>query len=262
MDNLFCVVVSRALTSGSGVALALLLGASGPLIGVAISASLLPPVVNCVSKFWNRKYRFGRHIATVHTTNLVHKKKKKKFRSTLCTVFDFCFGCFSMFRKFRLMMSYLPQMNHFLEVHCHEMNHRRCHYGKLNNPIFGIDTLASQQIVLVAEQFKLIFGLMQNREYIIVEFGANRGKSCAAVECRGIGLLMKMVHYVNNGITDVSLSLRWIFCCCRFHRHRRQQQRIAYLFTNFIISPINRIVNDLARNHWFIRNDDSIEISI
>lgn len=41
--------VAWALTSGSGVALALLLGASGPLIGVAISASLLPPVVNCVS---------------------------------------------------------------------------------------------------------------------------------------------------------------------------------------------------------------------
>lgn len=39
----------RALTSGTGVALALLLGAAGPLIGVAISASLLPPVVNCVS---------------------------------------------------------------------------------------------------------------------------------------------------------------------------------------------------------------------
>lgn len=45
------VVLFRALTSGSGVAVALLLGASGPLIGVAISASLLPPVVNCVSIF-------------------------------------------------------------------------------------------------------------------------------------------------------------------------------------------------------------------
>lgn len=41
--------VAWALTSGTGVALALLLGAAGPLIGVAISASLLPPVVNCVS---------------------------------------------------------------------------------------------------------------------------------------------------------------------------------------------------------------------
>lgn len=39
-----------ALTSGTGVAVALLQGAVGPLIGVAISASLLPPVVNCVSK--------------------------------------------------------------------------------------------------------------------------------------------------------------------------------------------------------------------
>ncbi|XP_046397742.1 uncharacterized protein LOC124164460 [Ischnura elegans] len=36
-----------ALPSGTGVALALLAGSAGPLIGVAISASLLPPVVNC-----------------------------------------------------------------------------------------------------------------------------------------------------------------------------------------------------------------------
>ncbi|XP_058450007.1 uncharacterized protein LOC131429711 [Malaya genurostris] len=40
-----------ALTSGSGVAVALLQGSTGPLIGVAISASLLPPVVNC-GLFW------------------------------------------------------------------------------------------------------------------------------------------------------------------------------------------------------------------
>lgn len=40
-----------ALTSGSGVAVALLQGLAGPLIGVAISASLLPPVVNC-GIFW------------------------------------------------------------------------------------------------------------------------------------------------------------------------------------------------------------------
>ncbi|XP_053677770.1 uncharacterized protein LOC128727848 [Anopheles nili] len=40
-----------ALTSGSGVAVALLQGSAGPLIGVAISASLLPPVVNC-GLFW------------------------------------------------------------------------------------------------------------------------------------------------------------------------------------------------------------------
>lgn len=39
-----------ALPSGTGVAVALLQGSSGPLIGVAISASLLPPVVNCVSE--------------------------------------------------------------------------------------------------------------------------------------------------------------------------------------------------------------------
>ncbi|CAD7086023.1 unnamed protein product [Hermetia illucens] len=43
--------VCWALTSGTGVAVALLLGATGPLIGVAISASLLPPVVNC-GLFW------------------------------------------------------------------------------------------------------------------------------------------------------------------------------------------------------------------
>ncbi|KAE8737215.1 hypothetical protein FOCC_FOCC017320 [Frankliniella occidentalis] len=36
-----------ALPSGTGVALALLQGMAGPLIGVAISASLLPPIVNC-----------------------------------------------------------------------------------------------------------------------------------------------------------------------------------------------------------------------
>ncbi|EDW03141.1 GH11075, partial [Drosophila grimshawi] len=40
-----------ALTSGTGVAVALLQGSAGPLIGVAISASLLPPVVNC-GLFW------------------------------------------------------------------------------------------------------------------------------------------------------------------------------------------------------------------
>ncbi|XP_046830699.1 uncharacterized protein LOC124429440 [Vespa crabro] len=40
-----------ALPSGTGVAVALLQGSNGPLIGVAISASLLPPVVNC-GLFW------------------------------------------------------------------------------------------------------------------------------------------------------------------------------------------------------------------
>lgn len=43
--------VMWALTSGTGVAVALLQGAVGPLIGVAISASLLPPVVNCVREY-------------------------------------------------------------------------------------------------------------------------------------------------------------------------------------------------------------------
>ncbi|XP_072947715.1 uncharacterized protein [Epargyreus clarus] len=41
-----------ALTSGTGVALALLQGSAGPLIGIAISASLLPPVVNC-GLYWS-----------------------------------------------------------------------------------------------------------------------------------------------------------------------------------------------------------------
>ncbi|XP_046993930.1 uncharacterized protein LOC124606011, partial [Schistocerca americana] len=41
------VGVMWALPSGTGVALALLQGSAGPLIGVAISASLLPPAVNC-----------------------------------------------------------------------------------------------------------------------------------------------------------------------------------------------------------------------
>ncbi|GLH16232.1 Uncharacterized protein GBIM_20569, partial [Gryllus bimaculatus] len=39
-----------ALPSGTGVALALLQGSAGPLIGVAISASLLPPIVNCIKE--------------------------------------------------------------------------------------------------------------------------------------------------------------------------------------------------------------------
>ncbi|XP_053958105.1 uncharacterized protein LOC128863155 [Anastrepha ludens] len=43
--------VCWALTSGTGVAVALLQGSAGPLIGVAISASLLPPMVNC-GLFW------------------------------------------------------------------------------------------------------------------------------------------------------------------------------------------------------------------
>lgn len=54
-----------ALTSGTGVAVALLQGSTGPLIGVAISASLLPPVVNCVSKFIRRnKNKNKNKIAT------------------------------------------------------------------------------------------------------------------------------------------------------------------------------------------------------
>lgn len=50
-----------ALTSGTGVAVALLQGSVGPLIGVAISASLLPPVVNCVRICGTH---FARHLLT------------------------------------------------------------------------------------------------------------------------------------------------------------------------------------------------------
>lgn len=45
-----------ALTSGTGVAVALLVGSVGPLIGVAISASLLPPLVNCVTPSQSVKF--------------------------------------------------------------------------------------------------------------------------------------------------------------------------------------------------------------
>ena len=43
------VGVSIALPSGAGVALSVLGGNTGSLVGVAISASLLPPAVNSVS---------------------------------------------------------------------------------------------------------------------------------------------------------------------------------------------------------------------
>ena len=46
------VGVLIALPSGAGVALAILGGNTGSLVGVAISASLLPPVVNAVSHWW------------------------------------------------------------------------------------------------------------------------------------------------------------------------------------------------------------------
>lgn len=57
-----------ALTSGTGVAVALLQGSVGPLIGVAISASLLPPVVNCVSiLIAGAKLLFNYSLITVNT---------------------------------------------------------------------------------------------------------------------------------------------------------------------------------------------------
>ena len=45
------VGVLIALPSGAGVALSVLGGNTGSLVGVAISASLLPPAVNSVSNY-------------------------------------------------------------------------------------------------------------------------------------------------------------------------------------------------------------------
>ena len=72
-----------ALPSGSGVALALLQGSAGPLIGVAISASLLPPAVNCVSKsllnnchsLWNRETITGTKFYLKSEKDLCDAKK-------------------------------------------------------------------------------------------------------------------------------------------------------------------------------------------
>lgn len=47
------VGVMIALPSGAGVALSILGGNTGSLVGVAISASLLPPAVNAVGVFSN-----------------------------------------------------------------------------------------------------------------------------------------------------------------------------------------------------------------
>lgn len=47
--NALSVGVMVAIPSGAGVAISILAGNSGSLVGVAISASLLPPAVNCVS---------------------------------------------------------------------------------------------------------------------------------------------------------------------------------------------------------------------
>lgn len=50
------VGVLIALPSGAGVALSILGGNAGSLVGVAISASLLPPAVNCVSYYKELDY--------------------------------------------------------------------------------------------------------------------------------------------------------------------------------------------------------------
>lgn len=39
---------------------------------------------------------------------------------------------------------------------------------------------------------------------------------CLCERVIGVGLLMKMIHYANDGITDVSLLLRWISLCANF----------------------------------------------
>ena len=51
MTRSLWVGVLIALPSGAGVALSVLGGNVGSLVGVAISASLLPPAVNAVSLF-------------------------------------------------------------------------------------------------------------------------------------------------------------------------------------------------------------------
>ncbi len=48
------VGVAIALPSGAGVALSILGGNTGSLVGVAISASLLPPAVNAVRTPFNK----------------------------------------------------------------------------------------------------------------------------------------------------------------------------------------------------------------
>ena len=54
------VGVFIAVPSGAGVALSLLGGNTGSLVGVAISASLLPPAVNAVSAL------LAKHAACLH----------------------------------------------------------------------------------------------------------------------------------------------------------------------------------------------------
>lgn len=51
------VGVMIALPSGAGVALSILGGNTGSLVGVAISASLLPPAVNAVGVFNNENLK-------------------------------------------------------------------------------------------------------------------------------------------------------------------------------------------------------------
>ena len=57
------VGVCVAIPSGAGVALSILSGNAGSLVGVAISASLLPPAVNAVSVTLSYMYRLERRVA-------------------------------------------------------------------------------------------------------------------------------------------------------------------------------------------------------
>ena len=75
------VGVLIALPSGAGVALSVLGGNAGSLVGVAISASLLPPVVNAVSSlsFLSTLYRCFFHLFGFYfwlTRGLAEQQKK------------------------------------------------------------------------------------------------------------------------------------------------------------------------------------------
>ena len=52
MTRSLVVGVLMAIPSGIGVALSILAGNAGSLVGVAIAASLLPPAVNCVIRMY------------------------------------------------------------------------------------------------------------------------------------------------------------------------------------------------------------------
>lgn len=174
----FGMLWRRALTSGTGVAIALLLGAAGPLIGVAISASLLPPVVNCVSI--SQIEIIESHLTLFGYKFGLREMNEQDVLFTRClpwndtSILEFCWhlsNCY--FRLFAsdalrcyrkcvmIFHSILPQSNHFLQSSLSnnlfqaELNLLSCavlcqavlfwicikHYISFDNPISGIDTL-------------------------------------------------------------------------------------------------------------------------